>query len=425
MMKLQLRELLGGEVPHWVVSAARRPGLVPVDTWGSLGATMRRQGELRTWADDAMIDSTASCAVFTQLWLSEAEATQEIQATSAVGVGVFTRGSAGPIPNVHGGAIATLLDNFLSRAALLFNGTPGATTSLEVRYRAPVPLRREGTAVLMEAKVDKVHNQRVSVSGKLSGDSGQVFATATGLFVAPDPEAPKASMPTQPVLRPWTVAIGPPPPAVSADGTRSPRTATGAAMIAERGPEQSRWVLENERLEPVAAAAAYAAHGIGQYIKGSPRLRQDCLWQASTLSFVVVYAFSRQCRSSVGTRDGMVDNGCLFAALDDAVTRLLFSRAATDLGAQGGLMLTASMRVDHKATVPLDREYCVDVRLDASKTTLDKKGRRRYTVTAALSAATTTPLGGGDAVLTVGTAEFVETDRPWPGQILPTASAAL
>jgi hypothetical protein len=110
------------------------------------------------------------------------------------------------------------------------------------------------------------------------------------------------------------------------------------------------WVLENERAEGSAAAAENArAHGLRSFVRGSSRLRMDCLWHAATKRFVAVFAFSRWCMGP----PGMVHGGCLFACLDDAISRLLFSRAVTDLGANGGLMLTGeSILLLHLSTTP-------------------------------------------------------------------------
>lgn len=299
--------------------------------------------------------------------------------------GIFRPQAGGPIPYVHGGAIATMLDTLLGQCCFL-NGTLGLTESLDVRYRGSVPLHREvparpprlcsaddlrisrgavqGTAVLMRAAVLKVEQHKVYIEGELSdGASGQVYA----------------------------------------------------AML----QQDCGWALDNQRIESPASAAAYAKHGLSQYVKGSHRLRQDCCWHAPTKSFVVVYAFYRHCMGP----PGLVHGGCLFACLDDAITRLLFSRAVTDLGAKGGLMLTASMQLDFKAGVKLDAEYCVDVRI--ADVAHDRKGRRRYTITAALrDPATCAETGAEHEARVVGSAVFVETPTPWAGQIGGLAPAA-
>jgi acyl-coenzyme A thioesterase PaaI-like protein len=334
-----------------------------------------------------------------------------------------------------------MLDTLLGQCCFL-NGTLGLTESLDVRYRGSVPLHREvparpprlcsaddlrisrgavqGTAVLMRAAVLKVEQHKVYIEGELSdGASGQVYATAKGLFImsaalplrSPEMIATLNRSTLVESARPRVVPIGPPPAAILS----VPRTATAAAML----QQDCGWALDNQRIESPASAAAYAKHGLSQYVKGSHRLRQDCCWHAPTKSFVVVYAFYRHCMGP----PGLVHGGCLFACLDDAITRLLFSRAVTDLGAKGGLMLTASMQLDFKAGVKLDAEYCVDVRI--ADVAHDRKGRRRYTITAALrDPATCAETGAEHEARVVGSAVFVETPTPWAGQIGGLAPAA-
>ena len=211
----------------------------------------------------------------------------------------------------------------------------------------------------------------------------------------------------------------------------SPRTAVAARLLGGGGG----WELDNVRTESAAAAEAYAALGLQQFVRQSERLNQDCLWHSGSRQFVVCFAFSRWCMGP----PGLVHGGCLFACLDDAITRLLFSRAVTDLGAKGGLMLTANMQVDYKGGVPLDAEYCVVVGI--AQTSVDTKGRTRYRVRASLYQAdgeTAAALvgrarphepsaadGAEEEALTIGIAEFVETDRPWAGQVGGAATAAL
>ena len=66
---------------------------------------------------------------------------------TTLAIGVFLGGAAGPPPAfVHGGAIATMLDSQLGQTCML-NGTPGFTAYLSIKYKAPIPLSAQGTAV--------------------------------------------------------------------------------------------------------------------------------------------------------------------------------------------------------------------------------------------------------------------------------------
>jgi hypothetical protein len=86
------------------------------------------------------------------------------------------------------------------------------------------------------------------------------------------------------------------------------------------------------------------------------------------------------------------------------------------------------MQVDFKAGVMLDAEYIADVAIATSS--VDSKGRTRYEVSANLYPATDYKLLGEEGpessrVLTAGTAIFVQTDRPWPGQVGTSQPASL
>jgi acyl-coenzyme A thioesterase PaaI-like protein len=288
-----LAEVLGGELPSWLAvvlqqqqqqpssAAATAPSssrkisnsscettaadLLPlqpavlVNSWRAYSAVKRLPeslGDFRSWTDDGLVDSMCSCAVFTQMWLSKADAEWRAQTAvtgvgtrpqggvggrptaSTQGVGIFRADAAGPIPFVHGGAIATALDTILGQTTFL-NGTLGVTASLKVSFRGSIPLRPHGTAVLFRARVDRVRGRKVDASAELlAGDTRKILATATALFVMAPQRLAVSSAAQQSELRrktlaqsalPRLVQIGSSPPSSS---VHHPRTATAAAMLA-------------------------------------------------------------------------------------------------------------------------------------------------------------------------------------------------
>lgn len=89
---------------------------------------------------------------------------------------------------VHGGLLATMLDEGLARCC--FGALPhnvGVTAKLEINYRRPV---HAGTYVVLRAQTVRVEGRKAWVEGQLETlvDEGQepvVLAQATALFVSP------------------------------------------------------------------------------------------------------------------------------------------------------------------------------------------------------------------------------------------------
>ena len=86
----------------------------------------------------------------------------------------------GPPAVVHGGWVATLLDQLLGHANAAA-GVGGFTAELTVRYRRPTPY---GVPLTVRARTDKVDGRRVHASGEIVAD-GVVTAEASGLFLMP------------------------------------------------------------------------------------------------------------------------------------------------------------------------------------------------------------------------------------------------
>jgi acyl-coenzyme A thioesterase PaaI-like protein len=99
---------------------------------------------------------------------------------SVVGEATMRPIHAGPPAAVHGGWVATLLDQLLGHANAAA-GVGGFTAELKVRYRRPTPY---GVPLTLCARTDKVHGRRVHASGEIVVD-GVVTAEASGLFLMP------------------------------------------------------------------------------------------------------------------------------------------------------------------------------------------------------------------------------------------------
>jgi 3'-phosphoadenosine 5'-phosphosulfate synthase len=89
---------------------------------------------------------------------------------------------------VHGGLLATILDEGLARCC--FAALPnkiGMTANLNINYRAPVPA---GSYIVLRAKTTKVEGRKAWVEGRLEslvteGEKPTVYADATALFIEP------------------------------------------------------------------------------------------------------------------------------------------------------------------------------------------------------------------------------------------------
>jgi acyl-coenzyme A thioesterase PaaI-like protein len=88
---------------------------------------------------------------------------------------------------VHGGIVATILDETSGRALIVHTGdekTFFATARLEVRYRLPVPTE---TPLVAVGWVERATENRAKVKGELRLADGTVLATCQSLIVRPHP----------------------------------------------------------------------------------------------------------------------------------------------------------------------------------------------------------------------------------------------
>jgi acyl-coenzyme A thioesterase PaaI-like protein len=89
----------------------------------------------------------------------------------------------GPPGAVHGGWVASLLDQLLGIANTVAH-VGGMTAELTVRYRRATPY---GVPLVLRARTDSVDGRRIYASGEIVAD-GVVTAEATGLFLRPSEE---------------------------------------------------------------------------------------------------------------------------------------------------------------------------------------------------------------------------------------------
>jgi acyl-coenzyme A thioesterase PaaI-like protein len=99
---------------------------------------------------------------------------------SVVGEAIMRPIHEGPPAVVHGGWVATLLDQLLGHANAAA-GVGGFTAELTIRYRRPTPYN---VPLTIRARTDSVDGRRVHASGEIVAD-GVVTAEASGLFLMP------------------------------------------------------------------------------------------------------------------------------------------------------------------------------------------------------------------------------------------------
>jgi acyl-coenzyme A thioesterase PaaI-like protein len=86
---------------------------------------------------------------------------------------------------LHGGLLATALDEMMGYAAILLAGAWNATARMEVRFRSPVPY---DAAVELVGGVAQARSGRVRAWARLHLPDGRVGAESTGLLVPLPPE---------------------------------------------------------------------------------------------------------------------------------------------------------------------------------------------------------------------------------------------
>ncbi|MGB9032711.1 MAG: PaaI family thioesterase [Acidobacteriaceae bacterium] len=96
----------------------------------------------------------------------------------------LARRFAGPPGHAHGGIIATLLDEAMSKSNRA-RGILAMTRHLEVQYLRPVPL---GQPLTLTARHLDTHGRRNHTEAQLADASGQILASAKAVFVSVTPD---------------------------------------------------------------------------------------------------------------------------------------------------------------------------------------------------------------------------------------------
>lgn len=81
---------------------------------------------------------------------------------------------------LHGGVLATALDEMLSWTAILEEGVFVLTGKLDLRFRNPAPVTETYRLV---GRVDERRGRRLLISGECRRADGEVVAEASGLFL--------------------------------------------------------------------------------------------------------------------------------------------------------------------------------------------------------------------------------------------------
>jgi uncharacterized protein (TIGR00369 family) len=85
----------------------------------------------------------------------------------------------GPRSYVHGGVIATLLDEAMSKAVRA-SGVTAMTRQMEIEYLRPVP---SGAPVRIEGRVLRREGRKHWTAAKIMNSGGSTLAEARGLFI--------------------------------------------------------------------------------------------------------------------------------------------------------------------------------------------------------------------------------------------------
>ena len=86
----------------------------------------------------------------------------------------------GPPGYLHGGIIATLLDEAMSKANRA-NGVTAMTRQMQIEYLKPVP---SGSPIRIEGRVTRSEGRKHWTTARILNADGVVLAQADGLFIA-------------------------------------------------------------------------------------------------------------------------------------------------------------------------------------------------------------------------------------------------
>jgi uncharacterized protein (TIGR00369 family) len=109
---------------------------------------------------------------------------------SVVSFSVIPNTFEGPPGYLHGGVIATLLDEAMSKAVRA-QGSTSMTRKIEIDYLRPVP---SGTPIRIEGRVVRNEPRKHWTEACILNEGGIVLAEATGLFI----DVPSKKSPIEP-----------------------------------------------------------------------------------------------------------------------------------------------------------------------------------------------------------------------------------
>lgn len=96
----------------------------------------------------------------------------------------LSRRYTGPPGYCHGGIIATILDDAMSKVNRL-RKVVALTSQITVQYLRPVPLRQR---LRVEAYAVRARGRRLFNEAEIVNEAGKVLARSRGIFVVVDPE---------------------------------------------------------------------------------------------------------------------------------------------------------------------------------------------------------------------------------------------
>jgi uncharacterized protein (TIGR00369 family) len=99
---------------------------------------------------------------------------------SVVCAAVVSDNYEGPPGYLHGGIIATLLDEAMSKANRA-HGVTAMTRQMQVEYLRPVP---SGAAIEIEGRVTRSEGRKHWTEAEIRNAEGKILAHANGLFIA-------------------------------------------------------------------------------------------------------------------------------------------------------------------------------------------------------------------------------------------------
>jgi len=92
---------------------------------------------------------------------------------------VFHKETQGAPGIVHGGAIASVLDETMGGVSFL-NNLPAVTANLNVNYFKPLPVEQ---TMYIISLVERTEGKKVFLVGEMYDEAGMLFANAKGIFV--------------------------------------------------------------------------------------------------------------------------------------------------------------------------------------------------------------------------------------------------